>query len=120
MCTHHHFILYYQEKQKVTAKISIQTDEEEMVAMFTQTETSTLKPLQPLPLDGRKCEGHDANGIFNIPMLTDFIHATTTYSANCGCPMDILTFSNKFGAAISEIWQCPRCRKCLELHSSKM
>ena len=90
------------------------------VEMYTQTETSTLEPLQPLPLDGRKCEGRGANSIFDIPMLTDFIHATNTHSANCGCPMDILTFGNKFGAAIIEIWQCPRCRKCLELHSSKM
>ena len=83
--------------------------------MYTQTETSTLEPLQPLPLDGRKCEGHNANDIFNILMLTDFIHATNTHSANCGCPMNILTFDNKIGAAIIEIWQCPRCRKCLEL-----
>ena len=107
-----YFILL--RKAKATAKISIQTDEKEIVANFT------IVPLQPLPLDGRKYEGHNANGIFNIPMLTDFIHATNTHLANCGCPMDILVFINKFGAAISEIWQCPRCRKCLELNSSKM
>jgi len=40
-------------------------------------------------------KGHNANGIFDIAMLTEFIHKTNTQSANCGCAMDILTFDNK-------------------------
>ena len=81
---------------------------------MTQTE---LPP--PLQLNGRNTEGHDANGILDNSMLTNFIFATNSYSAQCGCAMDIVVFDNSQGAHICEVWQCPRCRLCLELHSSK-
>ena len=74
----------------------------------------------PLACDGRDCEGHDANGIFDILMSTQFIHASNTHLEEYGCAMDILVFDNEKGAHICEILQCPRCRKCMELHSSRM
>ena len=74
----------------------------------------------PLGCNGRNGKGHDANGIFDITMLTDFIYATNTHSARCGVAMDILVFDNSQGAHIQEIWQCPRCRECIQLDSSKM
>ena len=89
-----------------------QTDEIEFAVKMTQTE-----PPLPLQLNGRNTEGHDANGIFHISMLTDFIFATNSHSAQCGCAMDIVVFDNSQGAHIYEVWQCPRCRLCLELHS---
>ena len=77
-------------------------------------------PILPLACNVRDCEGHDTNGIFNFSMLTEFIHDTNTHLAECGCAMDILVFDNHEGAHICELWQCPRCRKCMELHSSRM
>lgn len=85
-----------------------------------ETQTPTLEDFDPLLIDGRKMEGHNGNGIFDIPMLTDFIHQISKHSAECSCPMDIICFNNQQGAHICETWQCPRCRKCLELNSSKM
>ena len=96
--------------------------ETQLETFETPTEESSKDDISILPLacDGRDCEGHDANGIFDISMLTQFIHASNTHLEEYGCAMDILVFDNEKGAHICEIWQCPRCRKCMELHSSRM
>ena len=84
------------------------------------SQPDTRPSYPPLELNGRRQKGHDANGIFDISMLTDFIYATNTHSAHCGVAMDITVFNNSQGAHITEIWQCPRCRHCIQLDSSKM
>ena len=77
-------------------------------------------PPPPLEQNGRNMKGHNANGIFDIAMLTEFIYKTNTHSAECGYAMDLLVFDNSKGAHIHEIWQCPKCREEISLHSSKM
>lgn len=85
-----------------------------------ESQPNNQPPYPPLGCNGRNAKGHDANGIFDIAMLTDFIYATNTHSAQCGVAMDITVFDNSQGAHIMELWQCPRCRHVIQLDSSKM
>lgn len=79
-------------------------------------DTTTSAPT--IPFDPN-VKGNDSNGIFNIPMLTEFIHSLTTHAAQCQSQINLEEINKKYGAGIIQHWKCPKCNKTLELRNCK-
>lgn len=60
---------------------------------------------------------NEGNGIFNIPILTKFIHEATAHAAQCRTCLDLSQVNKRYGAGIIERWRCPNCYATLELRN---
>ena len=75
-------------------------------------------PPPTIPFDPN-VKGNNSNGIFNIPMLSEFIHNVATHAAQCQSQINLEEIDKRYGAGIIQNWQCPKCKATLQLRNCK-
>ena len=67
--------------------------------------------------DPSSIKGNNSNGIYSIPMMTEFIRDATKHASICGTSINLNVVDKKYGAGIIQKWQCPKCDEVLELRN---
>ena len=68
-------------------------------------------------LDPSSIKGNNSNGIYSIPMMTEFIAEATKHASECGTSINLNEVDKKYGAGIIQKWDCPKCGKELQLRN---
>lgn len=80
---------------------------------------STSPVLMQTKQHGSHIKGNEAYGIFDVAILTSFIHEATSHAAKCQTAINLDEVDKTQGAGIIEYWECPKCNAKLELHNCK-
>ena len=64
-------------------------------------------------------DGNESFGIFDIPLLNDFVSQATLHSVQCSAPMELVSVDKRMGAGIVESWRCSACQQQLKLRNCK-
>jgi hypothetical protein len=83
----------------------------------TESPTANQPPNDNIGLT--KIDGNESFGIFDIPLLNDFVCQATLHSAQCSAPMELVSVNKRMGAGIVESWRCSACQQLLVLHNCK-
>ena len=115
------------EKEKKKAEKEKETEKEKAAdnsgdnTNTNQTRNNTpanivTPPQEPYNPDVR---GNNSNGIFDIKLLSAFIHEVSTHAAQCGVSVELQDVNKNFGAGIIQKWDCTKCGRELEFRNCK-
>ena len=85
----------------------------------SSTESPTVHQPPNYNIGLTEIDGNDSFGIFDIPLLNDFVCQVTVHSVQCSAPMVLVSVDKRMGAGIVESWRCSACQQQLQLRNCK-